>query len=592
MGSVPDLQPWWKDAVVYQVYPASFKDSNGDGIGDIRGLISKLDYLEHLGINTVWLSPMYKSPQIDMGYDIADFEDVHAPFGTVADMDDLISTLHGKGMRLILDLVINHTSDQHQWFRESRSSKTNPKRDWYIWRPPKYNEAGERQPPNNWRASFGGSVWEWDEATQEYYLHYFCPEQPDLNWEQPAARKAIYRSAVQFWLDKGVDGFRIDTVNKYSKPTEFIDAKVTDPDSPWQYAYPLFCNGPRMHEFLKEMKREVMAPYGEIMTVGELPCTPDQAEIERYVSAKERELDMVFHFDMIYLGMGTVRKYLPEPFDLLDVKRSLATWQRFIQGKDTWTTVFAENHDSARSVSRFASDRPEHRAASAKLLALMLATLTGTLFIYQGQEIGMTNVPRAWGVDEYKDVESQNFWKQIQSESGHDPAAMDKAMDGINALARDHARTPLQWDASKHAGFSSAQPWMRVNDNYRDINIKDQMGDPASPLSFWKTILRLRKQHGGIFTHGHFLEKKHDSSATFSYIKSADTSGGGPGPSVLDDGRAVKRALIILNFSDKQQPLGIPQELSTCDLELAVGTTMQRDDSVLGPFEGRVYWVL
>ncbi|KAL2212818.1 maltase [Sarocladium strictum] len=588
MGSVPDARPWWKDAVVYQVYPASFKDSNGDGIGDIRGLISKLDYLYDLGINTIWLSPMYKSPQMDMGYDIADFEDVHAPFGTVQDMDDLISGLHGRNMRLILDLVINHTSDQHQWFRESRSSKDNPKRHWYIWRPPKYDQHGRRQPPNNWRAAFNGSVWEWDETTEEYYLHYFLPEQPDLNWENPATRKAIYDSAVQFWLRKGVDGFRIDTVNKYSKPAKFLDAKITDPDSRWQYAYPLFCNGPRMHEFLKELNREAIAPYGEIMTVGELPCTPDQAEIERYVSAKEEELDMVFHFDMIYLGMGTVRKFLPEPFDLHDVKRSLGTWQTFVQGKDTWTTVFAENHDSARSISRFASDKPEHRAASAKLLALMLTTLTGTLFIYQGQEIGMTNVPRDWGIEEYKDIETQNFWRQMQSTTGNDPEAMEKAMDGIQTLARDHARTPLQWDDSEHAGFSSVQPWMRVHDNYPEVNVSKQAKDPDSPLAFWKSMLRFRKQHGGLFTHGDFFEKNHHDEALFTYVKSA----GSAGPTIMNDGRVVGRALVILNFSDTPKALVIPEELRNCRLEFAAGTAGQRDDLELGALEGRVYWIL
>ena len=588
MGSVPDACPWWKDAIVYQVYPASFKDSDGDGVGDLQGLISKLDYLQDLGINTVWLSPMYKSPQIDMGYDISDFEDVHAPFGTMSDMKELISGLHDRGIRLILDLVINHTSDQHAWFKESRSSKTNPKRNWYHWKPPRYDEAGNRQPPNNWRASFGGSVWQWDEATEEYYLHYFCPEQPDLNWENPETRRAIYQSAIKTWLDLGVDGFRVDTVNKYSKPTQYLDAKITDPENRWQYAYPLFCNGPRMHEYLKEMNREALAPYGEIMTVGELPCTPDHSEILRYVSAKEGELNMVFHFDMIYLGMGTVRKYLPQPFTLLEVKDKLSTWQRFVQDKDAWTTVFAENHDSARSISRFASDKPEHRVDSAKLLALMLVTLTGTLFIYQGQEIGMTNVPRDWGIDEYKDIESQNFWKQMMKASGDDPETMGKALDGINTLARDHARTPLQWDESEHAGFSTGKPWMRVHDNYQQVNVKQQLSDERSPLAFWKEVIRFRKAHKHLFTHGDFEEVRHEDEHVFSYLKSAHKSE----CSGLEAGKNVLRAFVALNFSKTPKPLVLPTGVEATQLELAISTSGQIHSSELASFEGRVYWVL
>jgi oligo-1,6-glucosidase len=591
MGSIPQpdegtTEPWWKDVVVYQVYPASFKDSNGDGIGDIPGLIEKLDYLKDLGIDVVWLSPMYKSPQVDMGYDISDFEDIHEPFGNLDDMIQLIKGLHERGLRLILDLVINHTSDQHGWFKESRLSRDNPKRDWYIWRPPTYDNAGQRHPPNNWRASFGGSVWEWDEHTQEYYLHYFCPEQPDLNWDNPDARKAIYDSAIRFWLDKGVDGFRVDTVNKYSKPAEFKDAEITDPDSPWQYAYPLFCNGPRMHEFLKEMNSTAMAPYGEIMMVGELPCTPDPKEILRYVSAKEKELNMVFHFDMIYLGMGTVRKYIPEPFGLLDFKNAIAKWQRFVQGTDMWTTIFAENHDSARSVSRFASDAAEHRAASSKLIALMLATLTGTLFIYQGQEIGMSNIPRYWPVEEYKDIETQNFYDRMKAPTGGAAEEMEKAMDGIAYLARDHARTPMQWDDSANAGFSTGQPWMRVHDNHRDVNVKRQQGEEDSPLNFWKRLLPFRKENKGLFTHGVFEERHHQNKAVFSYTKTPATAKGD------SENLVWKRAFVVLNFSAEDQSIEWPADSKGGGAELALSTTASAGSSnALAPYEGRLYWI-
>lgn len=593
MASTPQNHlPWWKDAIVYQIYPVSFKDSNGDGIGDIPGIISKLDYLADLGINTVWLSPMYKSPQIDMGYDISDFEDVHEAFGSLKDMEELIGGLHRRGIRLILDLVINHTSDQHQWFQQSRSSKANPKRDWYIWRPPRYDSDGRRCPPNNWRAAFGGSVWEWDDKTQEYYLHYFAPEQPDLNWENEETRKAIYDSAIRFWLDKGVDGFRLDTVNKYSKPREFVDAEITQPKIPWQYAYPLFCNGPRIHEFLKEMNREAFAPYGEVMTVGELPSTPDPQDILRYVSAKEKELNMVFHFDMIQLGKGTIHEYITEPFDLRDIKQSIGQWQRFIQGSDTWTTVFAENHDSPRSVSRFASDAPEHRESSSKMLALMLTTLTGTLFIYQGQEIGMSNLPRNWAVEEYKDLSTQDFWKRMKAHTGNEPQAMMKAMDGIALLARDHARTPLQWDDSENAGFSSATPWMRLHDNYRDVNIQKQLGEKDSPLAFWKRLLCFRKQHSGICTHGVFTEYDHENTALFTYTKSLDETLTNTHASSNE--RSSGKVLVILNFSPKIQEFSLPKDLQSSNFELAIGTLTRQNGSheySLSPYEGRLYWL-
>ncbi|KAL2255051.1 hypothetical protein VTK26DRAFT_4248 [Humicola hyalothermophila] len=300
-------EQWWKEAVVYQIYPASFCDSNGDGIGDLPGITSKLDYIASLGADVIWICPMYDSPQVDMGYDISNYENVYGPYGTLEDMLVLIRETHARGMRIMLDLVINHTSDQHAWFKESRSSKDNRKRDWYIWRSAKYTPTGERLPPNNWRSNFGGgSVWEWDEATQEYYLHLFAKEQPDLNWENPETRKAIYASAIEFWLERGVDGFRVDTVNMYSKPPGMPDAPVVDPSTPYQPAGLVYCNGPRMHEYLGEINA-ILARYGAI-TVGELPCTPDTTRVLRYVSAKARQLNMVFQFDIVDLGFGTAHK--------------------------------------------------------------------------------------------------------------------------------------------------------------------------------------------------------------------------------------------------------------------------------------------
>lgn len=374
-------RPWWKDGVVYQIYPASFKDSNGDGIGDIPGITQSLDYLKSLGIDIVWICPMYDSPQIDMGYDISDYENVYPPYGTLSDMEELIHECHKRGMRIILDLVINHTSDQHKWFKESRSSKDNPKRDWYIWRPAKYDEQGNPKPPNNWRSNFGGSVWEWDENTQEYYLHLFCPEQPDLNWENEETRKAIYASAMTFWLDKGVDGFRVDTVNMYSKDTAYPNAPITDHGAEWQEAGKVYCNGPRMHEFLAEMNA-ILCKY-DAMTVGECPHTPDPKRVLQYVSAKEKQLNMVFQFDVVDVGMGSVFKYQTTPFafKLDDIKAAIGRTQGIITGTDAWTTVFMENHDQARSISRFGNDSPQWRVRSGKMLALMLSALSGTLYV-------------------------------------------------------------------------------------------------------------------------------------------------------------------------------------------------------------------
>lgn len=321
---------WWKDGTVYQIYPASFKDSNDDGLGDIPGIISKIDYLKDLGIDIIWVSPMYDSPQKDMGYDISNYEAVYPPYGTVADMENLVEACHSRGLKLILDLVVNHTSDEHAWFKESRSAKDNPKRDWYIWRPAKYAADGTRMPPNNWRSFFSGSAWQWDETTEEYYLHLFAIQQPDLNWENKETRRAIYDSAMEFWLKRGVDGFRVDTVNMYSKGNELPDAPIIDDGVYEQPAHTRFCNGARMHEFLREMNTEVLSKY-DTMTVGELPYTPDPAHVLRYVGSGDKQLDMVFQFDIVDLGMGEKRKYQFAPWKLSTMKEVVSKWQQVRQ---------------------------------------------------------------------------------------------------------------------------------------------------------------------------------------------------------------------------------------------------------------------
>ncbi|CAG8153684.1 unnamed protein product [Penicillium salamii] len=566
---------WWKEATVYQVYPASFYDSNGDGWGDIPGVVEKVPYLESLGVDVVWLSPMYDSPMHDMGYDVSDYEKVLPAYGTVQDVENLVEACHSRGMKVILDLVVNHSSDQHAWFQESRSSKDSEKRDWYFWRPPRYDDAGNRMPPSNYRGYFAGSTWTWDEKTEEYYLHLYAKEQPDLNWDNKATREAIYNSAVRFWLNKGVDGFRVDTVNKYSKHTDFPDAPITDSKSYIQPAIGMWCNGPRIHEFLREMYDDSFAPYGDVMTVGELANTPDPKNVLEYVGASAKQLSMVFHLDIGHIGMGPSlkEKYILTPWKLTKMKSIVEKWQTFIDGTDGWTTAFCENHDNGRSVSRFGSDSPEFREISAKMLALMMVTMTGTLFIYQGQEIGMINAPREWPIEEYKDIEGLGYYREAerQSASGADTTRKDLIMNGLRTLARDHSRLPMQWNDSAHAGFTTGQPWMRAHDLYSEINVKKQANDSSSVLSFWKGVLRLRKEHRDLFVHGAFEVLDYENLETFCFFKSRDDT----------------KALVVLNFTEKLQPF--TQIDKTKGMKLLVGNYAESSPETLKPFEGRVY---
>lgn len=541
-------EPWWKAATFYQVYPASFNDSNGDGWGDLPGLICKLDYLHDLGVDCVWVCPIFESPQADMGYDVSDYQKIYAPYGTLADVDTLVRECHARQMKVILDLVVNHTSIEHPWFKESRSSKDNPKRSWYIWKPPRYDENGNRQPPTNWRGYFAGSTWAWDETTYEYYLHLYAPEQPDLNWDNPDCRAAIYQDTMRFWLDRGVDGFRIDTVNKFSKHADYADAPISDPNSSLQPAPEMWCNGPRIHEFIHEMNREVLAPYSAV-SVGELSNTPDPQSVLPYVSAKCQELDMVFEFSVIRLGNGNLfsGKYTYQPFTLPTLKTMTEKWQRFIDGTDGWTTVFCENHDNGRAVSRFGdTSTTEFWRRSAKTLALWQTTMTGSLFLYQGQEIGMTNMPAAWGIKEYKDIEAVNFYNEALA-SG-DQTRIEKTKHGLSILARDHSRIPFQWSDEPNAGFSSgdARPWMRVHDDYGTINVKTQTGDPGSVLEFYRGMLKLRKKYRDVFVFGRHILLEPEDEHVWVYLK--EEQGG-------DCSSTLKRALVVMNFSREERPL-------------------------------------
>lgn len=592
------VKQWWKHGVIYQIYPASFCDSNGDGIGDLPGITSKLDYLKDLGVDIIWICPMFDSPQVDMGYDISNYEDVYRPYGTVEDMETLIREAHNRGLRVMLDLVINHTSDQHPWFQESRKSKDNPKRDWYIWQPPKFSPTGERLPPNNWRSNFGGgSVWKWDESTGEYFLHLFAEEQPDLNWENEELRKTLYESAMEFWLKRGVDGFRVDTVNMYSKPPGLPDAPIVDPNSFTQPAGPVYCNGPRMHEYLGEMNA-ILAKYGAI-TVGELPNTPSMEKVLKYVSAEAKQLDMVFQFDVVDLGHGTAHHYdvKPRDFTLPDVKVAIERTQALIRGTDAWTTVFFENHDQARSVSRFADDSPRHREASAKMLALMQACLSGTQYVYQGQEIGVVNAPKeSYPLANYLDLNSYLYIDMVKERYGADNAAeIDRAFDALQYLARDHSRIPMNWNSKgKYGGFSDVaeaagkeikEPWMKPHPLAGEINVAAQQGDPNSVLSYWKKMLAFRREHADLLVYGDYETLRPDDKDLHLFLK--ETQGGS------------SKALVVLNFTSEDKPWAVPDAK---ELGLSEGTEFKLEPIAathgnkeaaekLTPLEGRAYIV-
>lgn len=576
----PQTKPnWWKLCAVYQIWPASFKDGNADGLGDIPGIISKLDYLHDLGIDCIWLSPMYASPQVDMGYDISDYNAIYPPYGTMDDMDALIAGLHERGMRIVLDLVVNHTSSEHAWFKESKKGEGEFK-DWYIWKDPKYvvDEDGkkERTPPNNWGAAFGGSAWEYVLERDQYYLHLFAAEQPDLNWENPETRAAIHESALRFWFRKGVDGFRIDTASLYSKVQTFPDGAV-DPESsmaPYASPFPYVVNGPRIHEFYREIRREVLDQFEDPMMVGELGgCTIEQ--ILQYVSSDRRELSMVFDFDFVAVG-NMHRKPWHEisgkGYSLPEMKVALQKTQDLVAHSKAWSSMFGENHDIPRSVDRFGS-RGEYWAKSCKVLAMMLGMLSGTLFVYQGQEIGMTNIPESWGIGDVKDLNSINYYKKVKEEHPGDKEILQRAWEGIVKYGRDNARTPVQWDGTEYAGFSTRTPWMRVNDNYKEINVADQMHNKHTVRSFWRQIIKLRKEHADLFIQGAYHVHDVKDSNTFTFEK---TAAGG------------RKALIMLNFSDEEQDFKLPKAFEGRSMRCLISNE-EKPGSKLRAWEGRVY---
>lgn len=483
---------WWKEAVAYQIYPRSFMDSNGDGIGDLRGIISKLDYLQDLGIDLIWICPIYKSPNDDNGYDVSDYQDIMAEFGTMADFDELLREVHARGMKLIMDLVINHTSDEHPWFIESRSSLDNPKRDYYIWADPK-----DGMEPNNWASIFSGSIWEYDEHTGQYFMHVFSRRQPDLNWENPNVRRELY-DMVNWWLDKGIDGFRVDAISHIKKTAGFPDM----PNPNKQRYVPSeagHMNREGIHEMLSELKAETFAKY-DIVTVGEASgVTVDEADL--WVGEQNGKFNMIFQFE----HMGLWQKSLNNGLDLHQLKSVLSGWQKGLEGTG-WNALFLENHDQPRSVSTWGNDS-EYWEKSAKALATMYFLMQGTPFIYQGQEIGMTNVQFP-SIEDYNDVSMRN-WYNIEKANGK---SHDEIMPVIWRNGRDNSRTPMQWNDSRNAGFSTGEPWFGINPNYKEINVEKAMKDPNSIYHYFKKLIRLRKEHEAlVYGTYELILPEHDS---------------------------------------------------------------------------------
>ncbi len=503
-------QAWWRATVVYQVYPRSFADSDGDGVGDIPGIISRLDYLQDLGVGVVWLSPVYRSPQDDNGYDISDYQDVDPMFGTLEDLDALIAGLHERGMRLVMDLVVNHTSDEHPWFVESASSRDAARRDWYIWRPPRPGMAGGEPgaEPNNWGSIFSGPAWQYDERTGEYYLHLFTRKQPDLNWENPEVRHAVY-AMMRWWLDRGVDGFRMDVINFISKAEGLPDGEVP-PGALYGNGFPHFGSGPRIHEFLQEMNREVFGDDpSRFLTVGEMPgATVEQAR--RYTDAERREVNMIFQFEHMEVDEGPGGKFDPRPIALSELKASLGRWQEGLASVG-WNSLYWSNHDRPRAVSRFGDDGV-HRVASAKALATVLHLMRGTPYVYQGEELGMTNTVFR-DLDDFRDVESLNHYREAVGVRGQDPA---QVLEALRYAGRDNSRTPVQWTDGPQAGFTTGEPWIPVTPNYREINAAAQVGDPDSVRSHYQRLIRLRREHA-VVVDGSLRMLLPDDEQVFAY---------------------------------------------------------------------------
>ena len=533
-------EKWWKKAVVYQIYPKSFQDSDGDGIGDLQGIIKRLDYLETLGINAIWLSPVFKSPQADNGYDISDYRDIDPTFGSLDHMEELINEAKKHKIRIMMDLVLNHSSNEHRWFKEAKKSKDNPYHNYYIWR-----DGEEGMPPSDMKAVFGGSAWEYVPEIGQYYFHQFLPEQPDLNWENPKVRSAIY-DMILWWMDKGVGGFRMDVIDQIAKEP---DKRIT-------------INGPRLQEYFKELSKETFQK-GDLITVGEA-WGADTERAKLYSNPDGSEFSMVFQFEHIGLDQkegGEKWDLAPLPFKKL--KKIMARWQNELYNCG-WNSLFWDNHDLPRIVSRWGNDR-EYRVESAKMLAILLHGMQGTPYIYQGEELGMTNVQ--YDIEDYKDCEIINMYHE-RLEKGY---SKDEIMKSIYAKGRDNARTPMQWDDTENAGFTTGTPWIKVNDNYDKINARSQVDDPDSIFSCYRKLVQLRKDYP-VFVDGKFTLLLEEDENIFAYSRKNEE----------------KTMIVVCNFFDKEIPMPLAKECG--DMEVLISNYKDTSDmSVLRPYEARMY---
>ena len=549
---------WWKESVVYQIYPRSFKDSDGDGIGDLNGITEKMDYLKELGINVIWLSPVYQSPNDDNGYDISDYRAIMKEFGTMEDFDRMLRAAHERGIRLVMDLVVNHTSDEHPWFVESRKSTDNPYRDYYIWRPAK-----DGREPNNWGSCFSGSAWEYDDTTDMYYLHLFSKKQPDLNWDNPKVRDEVF-DMMNWWLDKGVDGFRMDVISLISKKPDLPDGE------PGINGYASFnepANGPHVHEYLQEMRRRVLDGRDTI-TVGECSGVTLE-EAKKYARSDEKELNMVFQFEHMDVDADGSNKWSDKKMDLRDLKSIMTKWQKGLE-EIAWNSLFWENHDQPRSVSRFGNDG-EYREMSAKMLATCLHMMQGTPYVYQGEELGMTNVPFR-DISDFRDLDSINAYHELVGQGVFTEEAM---MGYLRYKSRDNARTPFQWNDEENAGFTTGTPWIMVNPNYKEINAREQMVRADSVFNYYKKLIRLRKENE-IIVYGSYDLLLPDDPELYVYTRT------------LED----EKLLVICNFYGNTREFELPEGWDPDRMELMIGNYEKRDTArtlEIRPYEAVVF---
>ena len=569
MSDLSSGAAWWKHAVVYQVYLRSFMDSDGDGIGDLPGLISKLDYLASLGVDVVWVTPFMQSPQHDNSYDVSDYRRIDPQFGTMDEVDELIAGLHARGMKLMMDVVANHTSDEHAWFQESRSSPENPKRDWYWWRPPRPGTtAGELgAEPTNWVTYFSESAWTLDDATDEYYLHLFSRHQPDLNWENPQVREAVYEM-LNWWLDRGVDGLRMDVINMISKRLPLEDGPVPT-GGKFGDGRAWFISGPRIHEYLQELHREVIAGRDSVLiTVGEMPdVTIDDAVL--FTDPSRKEVDMVFQFEHVQLDHGPDGTFDVQPLRLTDLKASLARWQ-YALAETGWNSLYWNNHDQPRAVSRFGSDDPVHRAASAKALATVLHLHRGTPYVYQGEELGMTNYPFS-SLEEFRDIESVNYCGLAEASGRSD----EEILEALLVRSRDNARTPMQWNDAPGAGFSSGAPWLPINPNHEEINAENQLEDPDSVFHYYRRLIALRHELP-VVVHGDFTLVLPDHEQLYAFVRHL----------------RGEELLVLANFSSQRTAVDsdVADGWSESDLILTnLSLAPMAPRRVLEPWEARVH---